>query len=107
MLTDLQPLTRSTQTVSEDVKVTDTSKSEYMQARPSYVASILWRARRRELDMKHHLKVRAATVMVTGMQAQAQARKPIMAASFATSYLDLIVASNMSRENDVLAVPVL
>ena len=107
MLTDLQPLIRSTQIVSEDVKVTDMSKSEYMQARPSYVASILWRARRRELEMKHHLKSSAATVMGTGMQAQAQAPKPIMAATFATSYLDLIVASNMSKENGVLAVPVL
>ena len=71
-LTDLQPLTGSTQIVSEDAKVTDMSKSEYMQARPSYFVSILCRARRRELEMKHRLEVSAA-VMGTGMQAQAQA----------------------------------
>ena len=86
MLTDLQPLIRSTQIVSEDVKVTDMSKSEYMQARTSYVANILWKARRRELEMKLHLKVSAATVMGTGMQAQAQTPNSRRAATFATSY---------------------
>jgi len=72
-LTDLQPLTGSIQIVSEDAKVTDTSKSEYMQACPSYLVSILCRARRRELETKHHLEASAATVMGTGMQAQTQA----------------------------------
>jgi hypothetical protein len=85
-LTDLQPLTGSTQLVSEDAKVADMSKPEYMQARPSYFVDILCRARRRELGMKHRLEVSAATVMGTGMQAQAQAPKPIMAAAFATSF---------------------
>ena len=73
MLTDLQPFTGSTQIVSEDAKVTDMSKSEYMQVCPSYLVSILCGARRRELEMKHHLEVSAATVMGTGMEAQAQA----------------------------------
>jgi hypothetical protein len=45
--------------------------------------------------------------MGTGMQAQAQAPKPMNAAAFATSYLDLIAASSMSRENGELAVPLL
>ena len=74
-LTDLQPLTRSTQIVSEHAKVTDMSVSEYMQARRSYFERILWRAGRRELEMKHHLEVSAATVIGTFMQAQAQAPK--------------------------------
>jgi hypothetical protein len=66
-LTDLQPLIGSTQIVPEDAKVTEMSKSEYMQARPSYFVGILCRARRRELEVKHRLKVNAATVMGTGM----------------------------------------
>ena len=75
MLTDLQPFTGSTQIVSEDAKVTDMSKSEYMQVCPSYLVSTLCGARRRELEMKHHLEVSAATVIGTFMQAQAQAPK--------------------------------
>ena len=49
------------------------SKSEYMQALPLYFVSILSKARFRELEMKHRLETSSATVMGTGMQAQAQA----------------------------------
>jgi hypothetical protein len=74
-LTDLQPLNGSTQIVSEDAEVTHMSKSKNKQALPSYFARILCRAGRRELEMEHRLEVSAATVMGTGMQAQAQAPK--------------------------------
>ena len=49
------------------------SKSEYMQALPLYFVSILSKAQFRELGMKHHVEISLATVMGTGMQAQAQA----------------------------------
>jgi len=87
-LTYLQPLTRYTQLVSEDAKITDTSKSEYMQARPSYLVSILSRARRRKLEMKQRLEVSAATVMGTGMQAQTQAPEN------GSRFCDIVFGSN-------------
>jgi hypothetical protein len=105
-LTDLQPSIGSTQIVSEEAIVRDMSKTEYTQVRAAYFVSILYRARRRELEMKHHLEVNAAEVVGAGMHAQAQAPEDCSRICDIV-FGGLVVASNMSRGNGVLAVPLL